>query len=171
MLAKADLLNEVCSDAFHGGMLQTKSAMMHVGRFVCGLGEAAVRRGAVIHEQAPVTSCEPSGKGWALATPNGIATAGSVLIATGAYTTKAFPYFRRRIVPVGSFVIVTRPLSEDEVAATVPGDRTYVNSLNVGNYFRLTPDRRLVWGGRAASPPFRTKGPMPRAAPSCGRAS
>jgi glycine/D-amino acid oxidase-like deaminating enzyme len=149
MLTKADLATEIRSDAFHGGMLQKKSAMMHVGRFVCGLGEAAARRGAIIHEQAPVTSCEPSGNGWTLATPKGIATAAKVLLATGAYTTRAFPYFRRRIVPVGSFIIVTRPLSEAEIAATVPGDRTYVNSLNVGNYFRLTPDRRLVWGGRA----------------------
>ena len=52
-------------------------------------------------------------------------------------------------MPVGSFLIATRPLTEAEIAATVPGDRTYVTSLNVGNYFRLAPDRRLIWGGRA----------------------
>ena len=149
LLTRADLATEIRSDAFHGGMLQKKSAMMHMGRFVAGLGEAAVRRGAAIHEKAPVTSCTQAGKGWSLTTPKGAATADNVLLATGAYTTSAFPHFRRRIVPVGSFIIVTRPLTGAEIAATVPGDRTYVTSLNVGNYFRLTPDRRLVWGGRA----------------------
>jgi glycine/D-amino acid oxidase-like deaminating enzyme len=149
MLTKADLANEVRSDAFHGGMLQKKSAMMHMGRFVTGLGEAAVRRGAIIYENAPVTALDPAGNGHALTTPKGRVTADKVLLATGAYTGAAFPYFRRRIVPVGSFIIMTRPLTEAEIAATVPGDRTYVNSLNVGNYFRLAPDRRLIWGGRA----------------------
>jgi len=149
LLSRADLAREVVSDSFHGGMLQSRSAMMHMGRFVAGLGEAAARHGAVIHEGAAVTAREARGEGWALTTPKGTATADKVLLATGAYTTAAFPWFRRRIVPVGSFIIATRPLTEAEIAASVPGDRTYVNSLNIGNYFRLSPDRRLLFGGRA----------------------
>ena len=149
MLTRADLAGEVLSDSFHGGMLQRRSAMMHMGRFVAGLGEAAVRRGAVIFERAPVTERQTAGDGWELVTPRGRVRAAKVLLATGAYTTDAFPWFRRRIVPVGSFLIATRPLTEAEIAATVPGDRTYVTSLNVGNYFRLAPDNRLIWGGRA----------------------
>ncbi len=149
MLSRADLANEVRSDAFYGGMLQTKSAMMHMGRFVSGLGSAAARHGAVIHQHAPVTAREREGNGWRLTTPRGSVVAGKVLLATGAYTTSAFPFFRRRIIPVGSFLIATRPLTDAEVAATVPGQRTYVNTMNVGNYFRLSPDNRLIWGGRA----------------------
>lgn len=149
LLSRTELSGEVESDAFHGGMLQRKSAMMHMGRFVAGLAEAAVRRGAVIVEDAPVTAREKTGAGWRLDTPKGSVTAGQVLLATGAYTTDAFAWFRRRIVPVGSFIIATQPLSEAQIAGSVPGDRTYVNSMNIGNYFRLTPDRRLIWGGRA----------------------
>ncbi|MFT4014763.1 MAG: FAD-binding oxidoreductase [Paracoccus sp. (in: a-proteobacteria)] len=149
MLSRADLAGEVGSDAFHGGMLQSKSAMMHMGRFVVGLAQAAQRRGAVIHERAPVTARERAGTGWRLTTPKGSVTAGKVLLATGAYTTDAFPWFRRRIVPVGSFIIATAPLSDAQVAATMPGNRTCVNTMNIGNYFRLSPDNRLIWGGRA----------------------
>ncbi len=149
MLSRADLAGEVGSDAFHGGMLQKKSAMMHMGRFVAGLAGAAVRRGAIIHEQAPVTAREQAGAGWRLTTPRGSVTAGKVLLATGAYTTGAFPWFRRRIVPVGSFIIATAPLTDAQVAATMPGNRTCVNTMNIGNYFRLAPDNRLIWGGRA----------------------
>lgn len=149
MLSRADLAGEVGSDAFHGAMLQQKSAMMHMGRFVAGLAEAAVRRGAVIHEHAPVTARERAGAGWRLVTPRGAVTAGKVLLATGAYTSDAFPWFRRRIIPVGSFIIATQPLTDAQVAATMPGNRTCVNTMNIGNYFRLSPDNRLIWGGRA----------------------
>lgn len=149
LLTREDLRGEVGSDAFHGAMLQKKSAMMHMGRFVAGLADAAVRHGAVIHENAPVTARQAQGKGWRLDTPNGTVTADQVLLATGAYTTEAFPWFRRRIVPVGSFLLATRPLTPDEVAATMPGNRTCVTSLNIGNYFRLSPDNRLIFGGRA----------------------
>ena len=149
LLSRADLASEVGSDQFHGAMLQTKSAMMHMARFVVGLGEAVVRRGGVIYEKAPVTARERAGQGWRLSTPRGQLTAGKVLLATGAYTTEAFPWFRRRLVPVGSFIIATRPLDGAEVSKTLPGNRTCVTTMNIGNYFRLSPDNRLIWGGRA----------------------
>jgi glycine/D-amino acid oxidase-like deaminating enzyme len=149
MLTRAELRKEIGSDAFHGAMLQKKSAMMHMGRFVIGLAEAAARRGAEIHEHTPVTARGAAGSGWQLQTPKGPVLANKVLLATGAYTPPAFGYFRRRIVPVGSFLLATRPLSDEEVAATLPGNRTCVTSLNIGNYFRLSPDNRLIFGGRA----------------------
>ncbi|RVU15633.1 NAD(P)/FAD-dependent oxidoreductase [Methylobacterium oryzihabitans] len=149
LLRKADLAGEIGSNGFHGGMLSKKSAMMHMGRFVTGLGDAAVRHGATIHEGAPVTGHRRGADRHTLTTPRGSVTAREVLLATGAYTGKPFDYFRRRIVPVGSFIVATRPLTAAEVAATVPGHRTYVTSLNIGNYFRLAPDDRLIFGGRA----------------------
>lgn len=147
-LSAEELRREVGSP-FHGAMLSRKSAMMHMGRYVAGLAQAAVRHGAVIFEQAPVTAQERSGEVHRLRTARGSVTAKEVLLATGAYTTANFGYFRRRIIPVGSFLIATRPLSAEEVQATLPGNRTCVNSMNIGNYFRLAPDNRLIFGGRA----------------------
>ncbi|MDQ7774716.1 MAG: FAD-binding oxidoreductase [Paracoccus aminovorans] len=149
LLSREALRDEIGSDVFHGGMLQRRSAMMHMGRFVAGLAQAAVRHGAVIHEQAPVTARARDGAGWRLETPQGAVTAGEVLLATGAYTPAGFGHFRRRIVPVGSFLLATRPLGAAEAAAVMPGNRTCVTSLNIGNYFRLSPDNRLIFGGRA----------------------
>jgi len=149
LLSRADLAGEIGSDAFHGAMLQHKSAMMHMGRFVVGLAEAVVRRGAVVHENTPVIARKPHGRGWELVTPGGSVTADTVFLATGAYTPPLFSHFRRRIVPVGSFLLATRPLEDAEIAATLPGDRTCVTTLNIGNYFRLSPDKRLIFGGRA----------------------
>jgi glycine/D-amino acid oxidase-like deaminating enzyme len=148
LLSARELSSEVGSP-FFGAMLSKKSAMMHMGRYGVGLAEAAKRRGAIIFEQAAVTAQAREGARHRLITSRGSVTANQVLLATGAYTTANFSYFRRRIVPVGSFIIATRPLSAVEIATTMPGNRTCVNSMNVGNYFRLAPDNRLIFGGRA----------------------
>ncbi|MFB9983941.1 NAD(P)/FAD-dependent oxidoreductase [Mesorhizobium kowhaii] len=149
LLTAVDLKSEIGSTAFHGAMLSKKSAMMHMGRFVSGIAGAAVRQGATIFENTLVTGHRSAAGRHELTTPAGIISADNVLLATGAYTTGAFGYFRRRIVPVGSFIVATRPLSPAEIAATMPGNRTCVTSMNVGNYFRLSPDNRLIFGGRA----------------------
>lgn len=149
MLSRGDLRREIGSEAFHGGMLQKRSAMMHMGRFVTGLAEAAVRRGAVVVEDAPVSALSGDEGAWELRTPKGMLRAREVLVATGAYTGAVLPWFRRRLVPVGSFLIATRPLTAAEAQSVMPGNRTCVNSMNVGNYWRLSPDNRLIFGGRA----------------------
>jgi glycine/D-amino acid oxidase-like deaminating enzyme len=148
LLSATDLKDEVGSP-FHGAMLSKKSAMMHMGRYVAGLAEAARRRGAVIVEGAAVTERSQAGGRHVLKTTKGTVTADQVMIATGAYTTANFSYFRRRIMAVGSFIVATRPLTDAEVASAMPGNRTCVNTMNIGNYWRLSPDNRLIFGGRA----------------------
>jgi glycine/D-amino acid oxidase-like deaminating enzyme len=148
MLTPQDLKSEVGSP-FYGAMLSKKSAMMHMGRYVVGLAQAAHRHGAVIAEQALVTSQTQTSGIHTLVTSRGSVTASNVLVATGAYTTPNFSYFRRRIIAVGSFLIATRVLSDAEVASVMPGNRTCVNTMNIGNYWRLAPDNRLIFGGRA----------------------
>ncbi|AUN32509.1 NAD(P)/FAD-dependent oxidoreductase [Niveispirillum cyanobacteriorum] len=151
LLSRADLASEIRSDDFHGGLLQTTSAQLHVGRFGVGLAEAAARKGALIHEGAPVTGlANAAGGGWELRTPKGLVHAKQVLVATGgASPVGPFGWFRRRIVSVGSFVIATERLPEAMTQSLFPGQRNYVTSKNIGNYFRLSPDNRLIFGGRA----------------------
>lgn len=149
LLGPDNLGDELRMQNAHGAILFKKSAMMHMGRYATGLANAAVRHGATILENAPVTARSSTGKLHQLTTPKGTLQARDVFLATGAYTSKPFGFFRRRIVPVGSFIIATRALSDAEIAATMPGKRTCVTSLNIGNYFRLSPDNRLIFGGRA----------------------
>ncbi|WP_455874611.1 NAD(P)/FAD-dependent oxidoreductase [Rhizobium yanglingense] len=148
LLTAADLKGEIGSP-FHGAMLSKKSAMMHMGRYVVGLADAAARHGAITFEKAAVTDHRQGNGRHSLTTARGTLTADHVLVATGAYSPPIFGYFRRRIVSVGSFIIATRPLTDAEIAATMPGNRTCVTSMNIGNYFRLAPDNRLIFGGRA----------------------
>ncbi|WP_176074447.1 NAD(P)/FAD-dependent oxidoreductase [Brucella intermedia] len=149
LLRANQLSGEVGSNDFHGAMLSKKSAMMHMGRYVTGLAAAASRHGAFIFENTTVQQRRKLGNQHQIVTTRGTVTADNVILATGAYTTNSFSYFRKRIIPVGSFIIATRPLTESEIAATMPGNRTYVTSMNIGNYFRLAPDNRMIFGGRA----------------------
>ncbi|WP_333629851.1 FAD-binding oxidoreductase [Agrobacterium cavarae] len=148
LLSPEELRQEVGSP-FYGAMLSKKSAMMHMGRYVAGLATAAARHGATIFEGTTVTEHRETNGIHTLQTSRGSVTAANVVMATGAYTTQNFTWFRRRIIAVGSFLIATRPLTDTEVATVMPGNRTCVNTMNIGNYWRLAPDNRLIFGGRA----------------------
>ncbi|WP_313059788.1 NAD(P)/FAD-dependent oxidoreductase [Agrobacterium cavarae] len=148
LLSPEELKKEVDSP-FYGAMLSKKSAMMHMGRYVAGLATAAARHGATIFEGTTVTEHRETNGIHTLQTSRGSVTAANVVMATGAYTTQNFTWFRRRIIAVGSFLIATRPLTDTEVATVMPGNRTCVNTMNIGNYWRLAPDNRLIFGGRA----------------------
>jgi glycine/D-amino acid oxidase-like deaminating enzyme len=150
LVPRERLGDEIGSDAFYGGLLYRKSAMMHMGRFGAGLADAAARAGARIFEAAPVTALTRlAGHAHRLTTPRGSIEAGQVLVATGPSREGPFDWFRRRIVPVGSFIVVTERLSVAQLDSIMPTRRTATTTKYIGNYFRISPDDRLIWGGRA----------------------
>ncbi|GGE10400.1 oxidoreductase [Aureimonas endophytica] len=150
LVTRQDLSAEIGSDAFHGGLVYKKSAGLHVGRFARGLATAAAQRGAAIFERAPVTGLKRIvGGAHEVTTPRGRLLAGQVLLATGTSGIGPLGWIRRRIVPIGSFIIVTEPLAPEVIARLMPTRRMATDSKNVGTYFRITPDDRLLFGGRA----------------------
>jgi glycine/D-amino acid oxidase-like deaminating enzyme len=150
VVGPAEMRAEIGSDGFHGGLVFPRSAQMHMGRFGSGLAEAAMRAGASIFEDARVTGLHRlNGQAHRVVTTRGAIEAKQVLLATGASRRGPFAWLRRRIVPVGSFIIATEPLSPNLAAAIMPTRRTATTTKNIGNYFRLTPDNRLIFGGRA----------------------
>ncbi|WP_280156341.1 FAD-binding oxidoreductase [Piscinibacter sp. XHJ-5] len=150
MVSRANLAGEVGSERYCGGLVYRKSAGMHVGRFVRGLGEAAARWGVEIHERTPMTGLRPTpGGGHTIDTPKGRLHAKQVLLASGTSHTGPLGWVRRRIVPVGAFLIVTEPLSKETLDRLLPRRRMAVDTKNLVNYFRTTPDDRLLFGGRA----------------------
>jgi glycine/D-amino acid oxidase-like deaminating enzyme len=141
---------EVGSDGFYGGLVQRNGAQMHMGKFGVGLAQAAARHGARIFEHTPVTGLKRlDGERYDVVTERGTIRAGRVLVATGASQIGPLQWFRRRIAPVGSFIVVTEPLSTAQLDELLPKRRAYVTTRNIGNYFRATADNRLLFGGRA----------------------
>ena len=145
--------SEVQSERFVGGMLYKRSAQMHMGRFAQGLAQAAQRQGAQIHTGTSVQRMERvNGHAHRLHTARGMVQAQQVLLATGASRHGgygSFGWLRRRIVPIGSFIVVTEPLGAERAKALLAHRRTYTTIANIHHYFRLTEDHRLVFGGRA----------------------
>jgi glycine/D-amino acid oxidase-like deaminating enzyme len=86
LVPKSELRREIESDAFRGGMVESRSASLHVGKYIRGLGEAAERAGVTIHEDAPVLKVTKLDSGHELETSRRRIQADQVLVATGAYT-------------------------------------------------------------------------------------
>ena len=150
MLTRRELADEVGTERYFGGTLFRKSAAMHMGKFAHGLATAAVRHGARIHEQAPVMALKRlNGHSHRLSTPRGSIVARQVLLATGTSSVGPLAYYRRRIVPVGAFIIVTEPLPLGQLDSLLPRRRNAADTRNFVSYFRVTPDNRLLFGGRA----------------------
>ncbi len=149
LLSMEETRAEVGSAQFHGGLLQRNGVQMHIGRFGVGLAEAAVQRGALIYQHTPVSDWQANANGYRINTSKGSLQAKQILLATGACQHGDMGWYRRRIVPVGSFVIATEVLPQALIDSLLPARRSYVTSRIIGNYFRLTPDNRLLFGGRA----------------------
>jgi glycine/D-amino acid oxidase-like deaminating enzyme len=150
MVPRSEMRAEIGSDRYFGGMLYEKSANMHMGMFGQGLAEAAARHGAIIHEHNPLVRIRrTAGQAHELTTPHGSVRASQVLLATGTSAAGPLGWFRRRIVPVGAYLIATEPLSTEQLDRLTPRRRNTTDTRHFVNYFRTSPDNRLIFGGRA----------------------
>jgi glycine/D-amino acid oxidase-like deaminating enzyme len=150
LVTKAALRDEIGSDRYHGGLIFEKSAGMHVGRYVRGLARAAQARGAHILEGTPVLGLQRESRGgYVVQTPRGEIRTPQVLLASGISQVGPFGWIRRRIVPVGAFLIVTEPLPTELLDRLLPTRRMATDTKNFVNFFRVTPDNRMLFGGRA----------------------
>ena len=154
IIPKSELRAEIGSDIYFGGMVDEASAGLNPARYVAGLAGAAQRAGARLFDHTRVTSVEPETRNGArkfrVVTPKGALTAREVILASGAYTTEATPALRKKIIPIGSYIIATEILPADLARELSPRNRMIYDSKHFLYYYRLTPDNRMLFGGRAA---------------------
>ena len=154
IIPKGELRAEIGSDIYFGGMVDETSAGLNPARYVAGLATAAQRAGACLFDHTRVTSVEPETKNgvrkFRVTTPKGTLTAREVILASGAYTTEATPALRKKIIPIGSYIIATEVLPTDLARELSPRNRMIYDSKHFLYYYRLTPDNRMLFGGRAA---------------------
>jgi glycine/D-amino acid oxidase-like deaminating enzyme len=148
LVPKEEQHTEIGTADFYGGLADRRSGALHPAKYVFGLAEAAARHGALLVEYTQVTGVVRRPGGFTLGTSRGAVAAKEILIATNGYTSNAFPALRRGIFPVGSYIIVTEPLAPALQAELSPRGRMFFDSKNFLNYFRLTPDGRMLFGGR-----------------------
>lgn len=154
VIQKSDLPQEIGSTIYFGGMVDEVSAGVNPARYVGGLARAAINAGACVYEQTRAESIERAFRngsaGFQLTTPKGTLWVRDVLIATSGYTGKFTPALQKKIIPIGSFIIATERLSDELARELSPRKRMIYDSKNYLYYFRLTPDNRMLFGGRAA---------------------
>jgi glycine/D-amino acid oxidase-like deaminating enzyme len=153
LLGPAELREEIDSPGYHGGLLDPAAGALHPARYCEGLAAAAARAGAVIVEGVEVLGVSRAEGRPTLATSGGPLPAAEVLVATNGYTGAAFPGLRRRVVPVGSYVVATARLEPSVARGLLPRARVMSDTWNLLHYFRLSDDGRLVFGGRASFTP------------------
>ncbi len=150
LVPRAELRTEIGSEVYFGGFVDEVSAGLNPARYVTGLARAAAQAGAALYGGTRVQNVERAGAAFLVRTSRGAVTAERVLVASSGYTGRATPRLQRRLVPIGSYLIATEPLSEGLAREVSPRNRMIFDSKNFLYYFRLTPDRRLLFGGRAA---------------------
>ena len=154
IVEKKDLSGEIGSAIYHGGLVDEVSAGLNPARYVAGLGAAAAKAGAEILEKTRVTGLKRAARGgesgWKVTTSRGVFHAKDVLVGTSGYTSAVTPALQKKIIPIGSFIIVTDVLRKELARELSPRGRMIYDSKNYLYYYRLTPDRRMLFGGRAA---------------------
>jgi glycine/D-amino acid oxidase-like deaminating enzyme len=154
LLGRAELTREIATARYHGALLDPGACSVQPTKYVRGMAAAARRAGASIHESTPVQSLRRIARGFEIITGAGPLRAREVLAATNGYTPAALSKLRRRIVPIGSYQIATTPLDPELAARLLPGNRVCSDTKHLLYYFRLSPDRRMVFGGRATFTPL-----------------
>ena len=154
VVQRQELSCEIGSTIYYGGMVDEVSAGCNPARYVAGLARAAMKAGAEVCEHTRVEHLLRQSRqgeaGWKLVTSRGPLWAHEVFVGTSGYTGKATPALRKKLIPIGSFIITTEVLSEALARTLSPRNRMIYDSKNYLYYYRLTPDRRLLFGGRAA---------------------
>lgn len=148
LVPRSEQRSEVGSNAYHGLLLDEHSGALNPAQYVEGLAAAAARSGAQIVTRLAVEGLERIPDGWRVKAAGGV-EASNVLVATNGYTTGVTPELQRRFIPIGSYIIATEPIAADTAAAILPKGRVAFDSKHFLHYYRMTPDRRLLFGGRA----------------------
>ena len=143
-----ELAAEIGSSVFRAGLVVERSGGLHPARFHAGLVARAASTDATLLPHTPATGIERRLDGWVVRTPHGETTAHDVLVATNAYADALLPALRRRVLPMGSYIIATAPLEPAVAKEVLPTGRMCFNDRNLLWYWRLDDEGRMVFGGR-----------------------
>jgi glycine/D-amino acid oxidase-like deaminating enzyme len=153
MLGPDEMSTEIGSNRYHGALVDPEGRALQPAKYVRGLALAAHKAGARLQEHTAVRHIRRISQGFEIVTSRGVLRAKEVLAATNGYTPRALGALRRRVIPIGSYQIATVRLERDLTRRLVPRGRVFSDTKNLLYYFRLSPDDRMVFGGRASFTP------------------
>nr|WP_321526644.1 FAD-binding oxidoreductase [uncultured Cohaesibacter sp.] len=143
---KAEVEEMVGSRAYYGGMVDMFAAHLHPLNYALGLSEAARAAGATLFENSEVQSIE-KGTTVSIKCANGQVRASHLILACNGYIENLVPKVAARVMPMNNYILATEPLDEALAKELIRDDFGVADSKFVINYYRLSADRRLLFGG------------------------
>jgi gamma-glutamylputrescine oxidase len=145
LLDQQGIRKHIGSDVYEGGMIDHSGGHMHPLNLALGEARALEQLGGVIFEQSPVTSVDKATA--TVFTAGGKVSARAVLVCGNAYLGTVVPELTARVMPVSTQMMATAPLGEERARALLPSDMCVEDVRYILDYFRLSADHRLIFGG------------------------
>ena len=141
-----ELAEMTSGQGFHGGTLDTGARHLHPLKYALGMARAAQQLGATVYEGSRVLSYT-EGEQVLVKTDRGQVRARYLVLACNGYLEKLEPRTAGRIMPINNYMLATEPLSEDLARRLIRDDTSMSDSLFVIDYWKLSQDKRLLFGG------------------------
>lgn len=149
LLDRTELQAHVRSDRYLGGLIDPRSGHLHPLKYTRGLARAAEAAGARIFESS-VTLRFEEGRELAVHTSGGLVRCRYLVLCANAYVGTLAPRLARRILGVGTYIIATRPMEAERARALLPSNAAVADMNWILDYFRLSADSRILFGGRVS---------------------
>ncbi|OQS33748.1 FAD-dependent oxidoreductase [Chromobacterium haemolyticum] len=146
---KAELRRRLASERYQGGLYDPRSGHLHPLNYALGLARAAREAGVAIYEQSPALRLTRDARPQ-VATEQGVVNCTQVVLACNSYIGALVPELERRIMPAGTYVIATEPLGKERAEALIANDMAVCDTNFVLDYYRLSSDHRLLFGGKVS---------------------
>ena len=148
MVSREEMPSVIGSEAYIGGLINTRSGHLHPLNLCLGEARAAAGQGVHIFERSEALGIRETGSRVMVSTGSGQVNAGAAVLAGNAYQQLEVRKLRGQVFPAGSYIIATEPLGAAEAAELNPLDMAFCDPNHVLDYFRLSADRRMLFGGR-----------------------
>jgi gamma-glutamylputrescine oxidase len=149
VLSKVELEEKLATRLYHGALREGGAGALHPLNYCLGLARAATDAGASIHEHSKVIEADTGSQPF-VRTANGMVRAKFMIIAGNGYLGRTIPKLYGKVMPVTSYIIASEPLGETRARALIRDGEAVADTNFIVDYFRLTADTRMLFGGRAS---------------------
>ena len=146
-LNDTEMQNITGSETFYGGSYDKSEAHLHPLNYALGIAKAALSFGAKIYSNSRVLSYQEFQDSMKAQCAHGSVVADRVVLACNGYLGSLEKKLDAKILPMNNYIVATKPLSQETVSRINPKDIAFADSRFVVNYFRLSADKRLLFGG------------------------
>lgn len=151
IVERGDQAEEIDSDFYHGGLVIERHCSLDPAKYHRELLRLARAAGAEVVGHCAALDYRRDGRGFTVTTSRGRIRASELVIATNGYTGGVTPWQRRRVIPIGSYMLATEPMGAARAERLIPAHRVCSDTRRVVVYFRRSDDgRRLLFGGRVS---------------------